>query len=105
MADGVENSDWRSGLVQAMGVIIGFSLGFLGSWSLGEGNWELIHLPAVIFLVVGNLLLIISLYKLTMPVQIGEDIRKTVARLFTVGLSMTLLGFVLAIAAAAIVGD
>ena len=96
--------DWRSGLVQSIGIILGFSLGFLGSWSLGDGDWQLIHVPALFFLVVGNGLLIASMYRLASPNYRKTDPHKLV-KLFTWGLVLTLLGFVLAIVAAAIKGS
>ena len=64
----------RKGLVQAIGIILGFSLGFLGNWALGEGVWEVIHLPALLTLVGGNAVLIVSLYRLTMPKYRREKI-------------------------------
>lgn len=92
--------DWRSGVIQAIGIILGFSLGFLGDWSMGEGDWRLIHLPALTFLFTGNGFLVLSLYKLTAPRArvAGEHAR--VAKIFTLGVLLTLIGFVLAIAAA-----
>lgn len=97
--------DWRSGVIQAIGIILGFSLGFLGEWSMGEGDWRLVHLPALFFLFGGNGLLVFSLYKLTAPKAriAGEHAR--IAKLFTLGVGLTLVGFILAIAAAWILDD
>lgn len=96
--------DWRKGLVQAIGIILGFSLGFLGNWGLGEGEWELIHLPALFCLVGGNAVLIVSLYRLTMPKYRREKNPGREVHYFTVGVVLTLVGFFLAIVAAWISG-
>lgn len=103
MAEGQDQFDWRSGLVQAIGIILGFSLGFLGSWSLAEGDWEPIHLPALITLIAGSIVLIASLYRLTLPKHRNSD-PATLVRLFTVGIALTLVGFVLTVVAAWIRG-
>ena len=95
--------DWRSALVQAIGIILGFSLAFLGSWSLGEGDWDLIHIPPLTFLVAGNAMLIATIHRLISPDYQKTDSRKLV-RLFTWGMIVTLVGFVMAIGAAAFKG-
>ena len=93
------NFDWRKSLLTAIGIVLGFSLSFLGNWSLGEGNWELIHLPALFSLVGGNAILVVSLYRLTMPKYRKSHTGREV-ELFTLGAGLTLLGFLLAIIAA-----
>jgi len=97
------NFDWRKSLVQATGIVLGFSLSFLGNWSLGEGHWEAIHLPALLALVGGNAILVMSLYRLTMPKYRKSHTGREV-ELFTLGAGLTLLGFLLAIGAAWIRG-
>jgi hypothetical protein len=92
--------DWRKGLIQAVGIILGFSLGFLGNWSLsGEEDWQLIHLPALITLVAGNGTLVLTLYRLTMPKYRHVKHPDREVRLFTAGVVLTLAGFLLAIGA------
>lgn len=97
--------DWRRAILQAIGIVLGFSLGFLGNWSLADGKWELIHLPALICLVSGNAVLIATLYRLTMPKyrRRKKEVDRE-AHLFTLGASLTLGGFLLAIVAAWIRG-
>ena len=97
------NFDWRKSLIQAIGIVLGFSLSFLGNWSLGEGNWEPIHLPALFALVGGAAVLVMSLYRITMPKYRRSHTAREV-ELFTLGAGLTLLGFLLAIGAAWIRG-
>lgn len=96
--------DWRKALLQAIGIVLGFSLGFLGNWSLADGQWEPIHLPALICMVVGNAILIVTLYRLTMPKYRRGKEGDRESQLFTFGVSLTLAGFLLAIVAAWIRG-
>jgi|SRR5581483_761828 len=96
--------DWRKGLIQAIGIILGFSLGFLGNWALSEGVWEWIHLPALVSLVTGNAVLILSLYRLSMPKYRRRKHPGREVHFFTVGTVLTLVGFLLAIGAAWIRG-
>jgi zinc transporter ZupT len=99
-----DDFDWRGGMTQAVGIILGFSLNFLGRWSLAEGKWEWIHMPALLALVGGCGVLIYSMYRLTMPqFQHHTDPSHDVI-LCTSGIVVTLLGFVLAIVAAWIRG-
>lgn len=105
-----DDFDWRGGIVQSTGIILGFSLNFLGRWSLAPGNWELIHMPALACLLGGCAALIYSMYRLSMPhfrneehPSFQEDPTFDV-RLCTSGIAVTLLGFVLAIGAAWIRG-
>lgn len=99
-----EDFDWRKGLIQAIGIILGFSLGFLGNWALSDGVWEMIHLPALLSLIAGNAILIVSLYRLSMPKYRREKHPGREVQFFTVGTVLTLAGFLLAIGAAWIRG-
>lgn len=99
-----EDFDWRGGVIQAVGIILGFALGFLGRWSLGDGKWELIHLPALLSLLGGAGLLIYSIHRLTAPKHRAEKDSSRTVTLTTLGIALTLTGFVLAIVAAWIRG-
>lgn len=99
-----EDFDWRGGIVQAVGIILGFSLAFLGKWSLGDGEWHLIHLPALLCLIGGCGVLIYTIYHLTHTKYHDSDDPTHAVKVFTFGISLTLAGFVLAIVAAWIKG-
>ena len=102
--DNYEDFDWRGSIVQAVGIILGFSLAFLGKWSLGDGVWHVIHLPALVCLVGGCAILIYTIYHLTHTKYHDNDDPTHAVRVFTLGISLTLAGFVLAIVAAWIKG-
>lgn len=104
MAEIEEDFDWRGGMIQSVGIILGFALAFLGRWSLSDGRWELIHAPALLALIGGCGLLIYSMYRLTMPKYRHHKDPSTDVRLCTAGMALTLAGFVLAIIAAWIRG-
>lgn len=44
---------FRNGSTTVIGVVIGFSMGFLGNWALADGGWNAVDLVAVVLIVVG----------------------------------------------------
>jgi dolichol kinase len=96
--------DWRKTLIQAIGLVLGFSLAFLGNWSLSDGEWELIHIPALVCLVGGNATLIACLYRLTMPKYRRRKESGYEVHMFTAGAALVLVGFLASVVAAWIVG-
>ncbi|HJT17653.1 MAG TPA: hypothetical protein VJ853_09705 [Thermoanaerobaculia bacterium] len=99
-----EDFDWRGGIVQAVAIILGFSFAFMGRWSLGEGQWEWIHLPALVALAGGAALLIYTIHHLTAPANRDDADESRAVIICTTGMALILAGFVLAIGAAWIRG-
>ena len=89
----------KNGLIIAIGSILGFTLGFLSTWSLGgDEDWRLADLPTVVGLFVGIALMVTALYRvLTRRLQDREYDRAR--KYFVVGIISAFTGVFMSILA------
>ncbi|ALM84177.1 hypothetical protein [Bordetella sp. N] len=89
---------FRAGLITAITVLLGFSLGFLRYWGLDEpGEWSALSVMPGVALFLATLLQILTLYRaLRLEDEAEDEYRKTV-RWFIASALVLLLGLTAAL--------
>lgn len=88
---------FRNGSITAIGVIVGFSLGFLSRWSALPGEWTHSDLVSIVLITVGLALQIKSLADLLLPSSLQLKRYNRSIWIFLTGLILVGLGIILAI--------
>jgi hypothetical protein len=91
------DSTFRNGSLTAVGVVVGFSLGFLSRWAGLPGTWSNVDLVAVVAITVGIGLQIKALADLLGVASLERSRYERCVRIFLTGLVIVSLGVVLAI--------
>jgi hypothetical protein len=91
------DSTFRNGSLTAIGVVVGFSLGFLANWATSDGAWSEIDIGAIAFIVVGIGLQIWSLSGMLGVSSLIQSRYERLVRFFLIGLSITAIGVALAV--------
>src|SRR5215217_3559850 len=91
------DSTFRNGSVTAIGVVVGFSLGFLSRWSALPGEWSPFDLVSVALITLGLALQVKSLADLLHVSSLELKRYNRSVRLFLIGLVLVGLGVVFAI--------
>jgi hypothetical protein len=91
------DSTFRNGSVTAIGVVLGFSLGFLSHWVEQPGGWEIGDFVAVIAMTVGIGLQIVSVAQLLSVNSLFLSSYNRSVVIFIVGLVLVSLGVATAI--------
>lgn len=86
------DSTFRNGSLTAIGVVVGFSLGFLSRWAGLPGGWSYSDLMAVSSITVGIVLQIKSLADLLSVESLILSRYKRSIRIFLAGLILVALG-------------
>lgn len=92
------DSSFRYGSAIMIGVIAGFSLGFLTSWAANPLPWEWPDLFGLIPLVIGVVLELISVWMLLDPRSLEMRYYMRSIRFFKVGVILVGIGVTLAVA-------
>lgn len=87
----------RSALVTAIGILLGFTLTFFEHWNEAPGEWRARHIPPVVALALGGILMVISLYRALVPHDQNVRQYERTVRLFIAGVALVLIGFILAV--------
>jgi hypothetical protein len=88
---------FRNGSITAIGVVVGFSLGFLSRWSALPGEWTHSDLASVVLITLGLALQIKSLADLLMLSSLQLRRYNRSIWIFLTGLTLVGLGVILAI--------
>jgi hypothetical protein len=91
------DSTFRNGSLTAIGVVVGFSLGFLSSWATSDGDWKTLDFIAVAMIMLGIALKIRSLAGLLSINSLLLANYERLVRFFLVGLVFTSTGVALAV--------
>ena len=91
------DSTFRNGSLTAIGVVVGFSLGFLSNWATSGGEWNVVDMVAVGFISAGIALQIRSLAGMLGTRSLILVHYERLIRFFLVGLVLTAFGVALAI--------
>jgi hypothetical protein len=91
------DSTFRNGSLTAIGVVVGFSLGFLSRWASTPGEWADADLVAVAAITVGIAFQIKSLADMLSRKSLAAVRYDRAVRIFLVGLILVAVGVVLAI--------
>jgi hypothetical protein len=91
------DSAFRNGSMTAIGVVLGFSLGFFSRWATLPGHWSTADLVAVAAISLGIALQIKSLADLLRVDSLERAKYERAVRIFLVGLVLVAVGVVLAI--------
>lgn len=97
------SDEHRNGSITAIGIVLGFSLSFLASWSLDEQPWNFWSLPVLAFLSAGIALQMKALYDLLRLPNIKGSKHTTAyhnkaALLFLLGTCSVFVAFLLLVA-------
>jgi multisubunit Na+/H+ antiporter MnhB subunit len=87
----------RSGMIMAIGVVLGFTFISFTSWSTDPEPWQSSHLPALIFFLFGITTLVIALVLSVKPENISKSHFKLTTILMVVGIGLFVAGAALAI--------
>lgn len=94
-------NSFRQPMVTAIGIVLGFVLGFTGKWALEpEGEWSTSDFFVGLGLIIGTILLIISLFrilKIDYPRDESHSFYKKTLKLFILGLCISFLGVVISL--------
>lgn len=88
----------RNGIITAIGVVLGFALTFLPSWSFRPGEWSRNSIFPFISLFLGILLIIIALSKLILSYTPTTQQYKSAVKCFIWGIGFIFAGVFVAIA-------
>ncbi|WP_114943714.1 hypothetical protein [Microvirga calopogonii] len=91
------DATFRNGSIMAIGVIVGFSLGFLSRWSALPGEWSHSDLVSVALITLGLALQVKALADLLLVSSLLLDRYNRSVRFFLAGLILVGLGVVLAV--------
>jgi len=91
------DSTFRNGSVTAIGVVVGFSFGFLSRWSALPGEWANFDLVSVALITLGVALQVKSLADLLLVSSLQLKRYNRSVRFFLAGLILVGLGVVLAV--------
>lgn len=91
------DSTFRNGSITAIGVVVGFSLGFLSRWSALPGAWTHTDLVSVALITVGLALQIKALADLLLVSSLQLSRYNRSIRFFLTGLVLVGLGVVFAV--------
>ncbi len=91
------DSTFRNGSITAIGVVVGFSLGFLSRWSALPGEWSTSDLFSVGLITLGLALQVKSLADLLLVSSLQLKRYNRSVRIFLAGLILVSLGVILAI--------
>lgn len=91
------DSTFRNGSLTAIGVVVGFSLGFLSRWAGTPGNWSATDLVAVVAITLGIALQIKSLAELLSVESLVLARYNRAVRIFISGLILVAIGVAFAI--------
>ncbi len=91
------DSTFRNGSVTAIGIVTGFSLGFLTQWVNAAGNWTTTDLLAVSLIAIGVGFQIKSLYDFLAPESVFVSRYRRAVGVFRIGLLVTASGVGLAV--------
>jgi hypothetical protein len=91
------DSTFRNGSLTAIGIIVGFSLGFLSRWAALPGKWTVSDLTAVGAIFVGVLLQVKGLADLLSVTSLVLANYNRSVRIFLVGVVFVAVGVVFAI--------
>jgi hypothetical protein len=94
------DSTFRNGSLTAIGVVVGFSLGFLSRWASTPGEWMHADLVAVAAITVGIALQIKALADLLSRKSLAAARYDRSVTIFLIGLVLVAMGVVIAIFAA-----
>ena len=75
----------RNGLVTAVGIILGFTLAFIVQFCLSPGEWEGRDIPALIFLIIGTIILMACFYRALYPYKQKIHYYELTVKIFTLG--------------------
>ncbi|WP_348649840.1 hypothetical protein [Sinorhizobium sp. BG8] len=88
---------FRNGTLTVVGIVLSFSLGFVTQWTSNPIPWQIIDLPALLLLVLGIVLQIITLKILLHPISLKRTSYDKANRLFMCGVVATSSGVFMAI--------
>jgi hypothetical protein len=91
------DSTFRNGSITAIGVVVGFSLGFLSRWSALPGEWSTSDLLSVALITLGLALQVKSLADLLLISSLQLKRYNRSVRIFLTGLILVSLGVILAV--------
>jgi len=91
------DSTFRNGSITAIGVVVGFSLGFLSRWSALPGEWSATDLISVALITVGLGLQVKSLADLLLVTSLELKRYNRSIRYFLTGLTLVALGVIFAV--------
>ena len=91
------DATFRNGSLTAIGVVLGFSLGFLSRWAGMPGNWSGTDLFAVAAISAGIALQVISMSNLLGIRSLEVVLYERAVRFFMIGLILVSLGVVFAL--------
>ena len=91
------DSTFRNGSITAIGVVVGFSLGFLSRWAALPGDWQHSDLISVGLITLGLALQVKSLADLLLVSSLQLKRYNRSVRFFLTGLILVGLGVVLAV--------
>jgi hypothetical protein len=91
------DSTFRNGSLTAIGVVVGFSLGFLSNWATSYGEWTIPDVVAVISIMIGIVFQIRSLAGMLAYSSLILVRYDRLVRIFMIGIIFTALGVALAI--------
>jgi hypothetical protein len=91
------DSTFRNGSITAIGVVVGFSLGFLSRWSALPGEWSRSDLFSVALIILGLGLQVKSLADLLLVSSLQLNRYNRSVRIFLTGLILVSLGVIFAI--------
>jgi hypothetical protein len=83
---------FRNGSVTAVGVLVGFSLGFLTAWAANPVPWQLHDLFGLVPLAIGIVFQLLSLAALLHPDSLERARYDRAIRLFLIGLVLVSIG-------------
>jgi hypothetical protein len=91
------DSTFRNGSITAIGVVVGFSLGFLSRWAALPGDWMPSDLVSVALITLGLALQVKSLADLLLVSSLQLKRYNRSIRIFLAGLILVSLGVVFAV--------
>lgn len=91
------DATFRNGSITAIGVVVGFSLGFLSRWSALPGEWTTSDLFSVALITLGLALQVKSLADLLLISSLQLKKYNRSVRIFLTGLILVSLGVIFAV--------
>ncbi|ODT12634.1 MAG: hypothetical protein ABS35_39680 [Kaistia sp. SCN 65-12] len=98
------DSTFRNGSLTAIGIIIGFSLGFTVQWATDDSPWMISDVAEAIALGIGIALQIMALAEMLEVNSLEIPVYQRAKNRFLLGLLLTALGIAMMIAVNAITG-